>query len=152
MIPLHPTECRRCGERLNGTDAEPLRHQVWELPKIEPIITEYQRHRLTCECCGTVTCAERPSGKQDLRLLAHVLIRLKDDANALGLLEEVVHPGFFDDEIKSLIDCAQRLERHDLLLRLCQELREAGTTDNQLHRLRPRAFAMAAWVKPRDFR
>ena len=62
VIPLLPTECRRCGEGLKGTDAEPLRHQVWELPKIEPLITEYQRHRLTCECCGTITCAELPSG------------------------------------------------------------------------------------------
>jgi len=73
--------------------------------------------------------------KQDLRVLAQILVRLKDDASALGLLEEVAHPGFFDDEMKSLITCAQRLGRHDLLLRLCQELREAGTTDNQLQRL-----------------
>jgi transposase len=27
--PLKPTECRRCGTRLSGNDAEPLRHQVW---------------------------------------------------------------------------------------------------------------------------
>ena len=62
VISLLPTECRRCGEELKGTDAEPLRHQVWELPKIEPIITEYQKHRLTCDHCGTVTCAELPVG------------------------------------------------------------------------------------------
>lgn len=73
--------------------------------------------------------------KQDLRLLARILVRLKDDASALGLLEEVAHPGLFDDEMKALINCAQRLDRHDLLLRLCQEVREAGTTDNQLQRL-----------------
>jgi hypothetical protein len=30
--PLRPTECRRCGEKLSGSDPEPLRHQVWELP------------------------------------------------------------------------------------------------------------------------
>ncbi len=73
--------------------------------------------------------------KQDLRLLALVLVSLNEDARALGLLEEVTHPGIFDDDMKSLIDCAQRLERHDLLLRLCQELRESGTTDDQLQRL-----------------
>ncbi len=73
--------------------------------------------------------------KQDLRLLARILIELKDDASALGLLEEVAQPGFLDDDMKALINCAQRLERHDLLLRLCEELREAGTSDSKLQRL-----------------
>jgi transposase len=59
---LKPTECRRCGERLRGNDPEPLRHQVWELPPIEPHVTEYQRHRLACPCCGETTCAELPAG------------------------------------------------------------------------------------------
>ena len=62
VIPLHPEHCRRCGAGLTGTDAEPLRHQVWELPVIEPVITEYQRHRLTCPGCGTTTCAALPAG------------------------------------------------------------------------------------------
>jgi transposase len=60
--PLKPTECRRCGEKLSGSDPEPLRHQVWELPEIKPIVTEYQRHRLTCPSCGETTCAELPAG------------------------------------------------------------------------------------------
>ena len=29
---------------------------------IEPVITEYQRHRLTCPGCGTTTCAALPAG------------------------------------------------------------------------------------------
>ena len=60
--PLKPTECRRCGEKLLGSDPAPLRHQVWELPEITPLVTEYQRHRLECECCGETTCAELPEG------------------------------------------------------------------------------------------
>ena len=59
---LKPTECRKCGEMLAGNDAEPLRHQVWELPEIKPLVTEYQRHRLECPCCGETTCAELPAG------------------------------------------------------------------------------------------
>jgi len=59
---LKPTECRRCGTKLSGGDPEPLRHQVWELLEIKPIVTEYQRHRLTCPCCGETTCAELPVG------------------------------------------------------------------------------------------
>jgi transposase len=60
--PLKPEECRRCGEKLSGTDPEPLRHQVWELPKIKPHVTEYQQHRLVCPCCGETTCAQLPAG------------------------------------------------------------------------------------------
>jgi transposase len=59
---LKPSECRRCGRRLAGMDSDPWRHQVWELPEIRPIVTEYQRHRLTCCGCGTITCAELPPG------------------------------------------------------------------------------------------
>jgi transposase len=61
-IVIKPDACRCCGERLRGRDLQPLRHQVWELPEIQPIITEYQRHRLTCSRCGTTTAAELPSG------------------------------------------------------------------------------------------
>jgi len=60
--PLKPSECRRCGGKLSGSDPEPLRHQVWELPEIKPIVTEYQRHRLVCRSCGETTCAELPVG------------------------------------------------------------------------------------------
>jgi transposase len=59
---LKPTECRRCGAGLAGSDPEPWRHQVWELPEIKPLVTEYQRHRLACPCCGETTCAELPPG------------------------------------------------------------------------------------------
>lgn len=62
VIPLKPTECRRCGTKLAGEDREPLRHQVYELPEIQPIVTEYQRHRLNCPCCGETTCAPLPAG------------------------------------------------------------------------------------------
>jgi transposase len=60
--PLKPTECRRCGEKLSGNDPDPLRHQVWELPEIKPLVTEYQQHRLPCPTCGETTCAELPCG------------------------------------------------------------------------------------------
>ena len=60
--PLRRTECRRGGAKLSGSDPEPLRHQVWELPEIKPHVTEYQRHRLMCRCCGETTCAELPVG------------------------------------------------------------------------------------------
>lgn len=57
-----PFECRRCGTALRGDDPHPLRHQVYELPRIKPLVTEYQLHRLDCPCCGVSTCAALPAG------------------------------------------------------------------------------------------
>lgn len=62
VVELQPGECRRCGTPLSGADPDPLRHQVWELPEIRPIVTEYRRHRLGCSRCGESTCAELPAG------------------------------------------------------------------------------------------
>lgn len=62
VVPLKPTECRRCGTKLSGSDGDPLRHQVYELPDIRPIVTEYQQHRLSCPGCGETTCAPLPAG------------------------------------------------------------------------------------------
>jgi transposase len=62
VIPLKPTACRRCSRKLTGADDTPLRHQVWEVPQIQPHVTEYQRHRLTCACCGEQTVAPLPDG------------------------------------------------------------------------------------------
>jgi transposase len=62
IVTLKPAACRKCGRSLRGNDATPLRHQVWELPEIKPLVTEYQRHRLCCPHCHETTCAELPSG------------------------------------------------------------------------------------------
>jgi transposase len=73
VIPCVPSECRKCGRELHGTDLEPLRHQVWELPDIQPVVTEYRRHRLVC-VCGVSTCGALPvgvpSGQAGPRLVA----------------------------------------------------------------------------------
>ncbi|WP_240911590.1 IS66 family transposase [Paludisphaera soli] len=57
-----PAECRRCGHPLGGEDAEPRRHQVADLPPIEPEVHEYRLHRLACPHCKTVTSAALPEG------------------------------------------------------------------------------------------
>lgn len=61
VVPCVPAACRRCGGPLRGTDPRPSRHQVWELPDIRPVVTEYQRHRLTCRC-GVATSGALPAG------------------------------------------------------------------------------------------
>ncbi len=57
-----PTECRRCRRPLSGVDAQPRRHQVAELPPIEPEVHECRLHRLGCPHCRTVTCGTLPDG------------------------------------------------------------------------------------------
>ena len=62
VVPVVPEACRRCGRTLAGSDPQPLRHQVWDIPEITPWVTEYQLHRLTCHGCSASTCGELPAG------------------------------------------------------------------------------------------
>src|SRR5271166_6162390 len=50
-IHCKPDSCRRCGHALAGADSEPLIHQVAELPKIQPLVTEY-RLPLSARCAA----------------------------------------------------------------------------------------------------
>ena len=60
VVEHHPDACRRCGTLLEGEDADPLRHQVIEIPPITPVVIEHRLHRLVCPCCSTSTCATLP--------------------------------------------------------------------------------------------
>jgi len=61
FIEVRPESCEQCGTLLLGEDPEPERHQVTELPRIIPIVTEYRRHRLSCVVCGASTQAAWPA-------------------------------------------------------------------------------------------
>src|SRR6266851_5328057 len=61
IIDVRPEHCGQCGTLLLGEDAEPERHQVTELPRITPVVTEYRRHRLSCVACGASTQAPWPA-------------------------------------------------------------------------------------------
>jgi len=57
MNPVHdfyPDQCEKCSLLLNrGTAREtsgPIRHQVFEIPEIKPIQTEYRCHEIECSC------------------------------------------------------------------------------------------------------
>jgi len=60
IVEVKPEFCVQCGVPLAGEDREPVRHQVSELPRIVPVVTEYRRHTLTCGACGTATAAAWP--------------------------------------------------------------------------------------------
>lgn len=68
-----PSECRRCGDTLpKQRDTDPVRHQVVDLPKIEPAADDYWLHRVTCSC-GETTCGSLPTGVPQGMLGAQVL-------------------------------------------------------------------------------
>ena len=56
-----PPACQACGGSLSGQDSHPHRHQMIDLPPVEPDVVEYRLHGLRCACCDTVTRALLPS-------------------------------------------------------------------------------------------
>jgi transposase len=62
VIDCKPSRCAGCNHRLGGEDPEPHRHQVAELPKVEPLVDEFRLHTLACEHCGCRTRGELPEG------------------------------------------------------------------------------------------
>jgi transposase len=53
IIPYYPKQCSKCGsEIIAGSDIQPYRHQVIDIPPIHPIITEHQFYAVRCTCCG----------------------------------------------------------------------------------------------------
>jgi transposase len=60
VLEHHPLTCSCCGEKLEGEDGNPYRHQIVEIPPINPIIIEHRLHQLECQQCGTLTRAKLP--------------------------------------------------------------------------------------------
>jgi transposase len=61
IIDVRPEQCGQCGMLLLGEDAGPERHQVTDLPRLRPIVTESRRHCLWCVACGACTQAPWPA-------------------------------------------------------------------------------------------
>jgi transposase len=62
VVPVKPERCHSCQHRLWGDDPQPRRHQVTEIPPVQPVVTAYQVHCLVCPACGAATRAEVPAG------------------------------------------------------------------------------------------
>jgi len=62
VIPVQPKACSCCGGPLHCDDIEPERHQVIEMPKVKPDVTDYLLYSGSCDHCGHVTRAELPLG------------------------------------------------------------------------------------------
>src|SRR2546430_5423824 len=48
VVVLKPDRCSGCHAPLWGDDPALFRHQVIEIPPIQPVVTEYQWHQLVC--------------------------------------------------------------------------------------------------------
>jgi transposase len=84
--PVLPEECKHCGHALSQQPAqiqtvgEVQRHQVTELPPIQPYVIEYQCPKVVCPACGEGTRAPLPEeaqgdfGPQLMALIAYLTI------------------------------------------------------------------------------
>jgi transposase len=61
VVEVKPSRCGKCRRTLRGSDPDPLRHQVVELPALLAETEEWRLHALGCEC-GHITRAEIPEG------------------------------------------------------------------------------------------
>lgn len=61
VVEVRPSRCGKCRRTLRGSDPDPLRHQVVELPPLLAETGEWRLHALGCEC-GHTTRAELPEG------------------------------------------------------------------------------------------
>ncbi len=75
----YPQTCRCCGESLTGSDPNPYRHQVVEIPPIQLHIEEHRLHQLICSDCGQKTRATLPEtveasgyGSRVVAIVAHL--------------------------------------------------------------------------------
>lgn len=58
---VKPPQCGKCSRALRGSDPNPLRHQVTELPALMAETEEWRLHALVC-LCGHTTRAALPEG------------------------------------------------------------------------------------------
>ena len=59
---LKPEICTCGSKNLEETGEEPLRHQVVDIPPIEPQVTEYVQHIYRCKDCGQLIHQSLPDG------------------------------------------------------------------------------------------
>jgi transposase len=59
-IELKPEVCPCGGVHLEKTEAEPLRHQIVDIPPIVPEVTEYLQHFYRCRDCGALVYQPLP--------------------------------------------------------------------------------------------
>ena len=59
---MPPAQCDACGASVQPDGDKPMRHQVFELPEVKPLVSEYVRLRGICSGCGRKHHAALPAG------------------------------------------------------------------------------------------
>jgi|GEM_PF-5759590 len=77
--------------------------------------------------------SERTS-RRTLRRLGRLLVSLGRLPDALPVWERLVVRGVVDDDVRSFVECAARLERHGRVMEVCASARAAGIFDGFLLR------------------
>ena len=114
IIDVRPEQCGQCGTLLLGEDVEPEWHQVTELPRIAPVVTESRRHCLQCVAGGARTQAAWPAtmpmgsfgprvqaavgyvtgrigaSQRDVQDMLATLYQMEVSVGGIGLLEQAV--------------------------------------------------------------
>ena len=53
VIDHYPAQCNKCGAEVSESiSSQVYRHQVVEVPPVQPIVIEHRFHQMTCICCG----------------------------------------------------------------------------------------------------
>ena len=125
-----PSQCGHCNRKLPQnasqvrTQGEPRRHQVTELPPVEPHITEYQFPNVVCGHCGKATRAPLPKeiaghfGPQLAALIAYLTVVCRLPRRVVeGLLAQVLG---IEISLGSTQKC--REEASQAVAEPCQEL------------------------------
>ena len=68
----------------------------------------------------------------DVRRLAQLLFALERFNDALPLWQRIAVPNMLSSDTKHLLECAGRLNRHDIMIDTFRELRQAGASDRTL--------------------
>jgi len=127
VIDHKPHRCVACHAALAGDDPSPRCHQVWELPEVKPLVTEYRFHTRTCPC-GHATLASLPDGVPTdgygPRLKA-VVVYLTGLAHLSKAQAERLLEDLFGTPIRTGQVCALEAEAVELLAPVLKELREA---------------------------
>jgi transposase len=103
-----PAACNSCGYELSGEDAQPYRHQVVELPVLNPYVTEYRLHELECEHCGEKTRAALPEGvspkSYGVRLAAFVAMMGSENRQSYRQLQRLLSQAFRIEKSRGTIN------------------------------------------------
>jgi Transposase IS66 family/zinc-finger binding domain of transposase IS66 len=97
VIDHYPKQCIKCGAEVSqSVSTKVYRHQVVEVPPVQPIVIEHRFHPMTCTCCGTENQAPEmaeiigKSGQE--KLLFNLWHRFRNEQLTSSELRQAVEP------------------------------------------------------------